>query len=335
MIKLELDERLKEAFDVGEYQLCKILNHIFDTELKSDFTYNIKNTEHHDTNEIETKRNYTDFEVVVRTPVDLQNIFHIEFQTKNYNNMGIRMFLYAQHNTKYNFEKREVTLPNQVIICITPNKNLGDTIPATIYNFGNKTIDFEVNVYKLWEHTIDEYYKEGLYTLMPFLLVMHRYKPNRERLLLDYNAINDYCNKLLEETEEIYIPEVTKLVKHIKDDARHFVAYIEDRHPGMEKILKEDDSMIIRTVEEAEKVKIQAYKDLEEARIIRRESESKLRESESKLRESESKLRESESKIRESESKIRESESRNKSLEKELKRAQKEIERLSNLLKNK
>lgn len=290
MIKLELDERLKIAFNVRNEVMIPLLSFLFNISIDNNSTFTLQPNEHFVNENGKPVKRITDIEVLIKYPTGYIEPCHIEFQLQHYDDLAKRLFQYSVTNIYYNNELGYAYFPRQVGICIRKDDNIEDKNTLTVLNFGqNTSVEYKVDLIEFWKYNVDTLYDYKLYTLMPFTLLRYENDKNGDRLQIEYDKITYYCSLLLDtrnydgylEYDEEYIPLTQKEVEKIIIDSIHIVKYIMYNNKNIVVKFKGDDIMVYNCIEdvknalEEEKQRVEVEKQRVEVERQRADKASK------------------------------------------------------------
>jgi hypothetical protein len=157
--------------------------------------------------------------------------FELEFQSSDDKMMGSRMFGYGyaqgeRHKPEVSETGVETVydFPEAVVIYLEPTKNTPDILRIGIRHKGIVIPAYEVQVYRLLDHSLAELEADKLHIFMPFYVMKHR------RELMDGKSDSECRKELAQETAAI-LEEIAEVLErgvlHGIIDKRDMVVLLE------------------------------------------------------------------------------------------------------------
>lgn len=256
-------------------------------------------------------KNIADYIIQIDSIEDTrQRIFHIEFQNAYDSLMSLRMFEYGYYIAKTNTnEKDTIIFPKQRVIYFSKNKNIKDKLTLKVVFDDDKVVDYEVPTVKAYEYTAQDILKNGMYLLLPAMLVNYRNELKNKEITDEISRdFLSQINDLVEKTNELIIKhkvtqeetnvvldsliEISKNInvnyikkQNMDEEVENIMENIKQRFvmppEYMEKWLRDD-----KLIQEAEeKVKLYYKSKIEEMKKAQEEAQRKAQEEMKKAQE--------------------------------------------------
>ncbi len=180
-----------------------LLNETFGESYDSSNTIEFLNEEHEDSSdEILKETLFSDANFIVRNVEGkLCGRYIYECQSSSDNTMTVRMFRYGVRTA---FENRyveegilHIPLPDAAVLYLRGNSKYKLESSIVKIDFHEKSLDYEMKMFRFKKYTIDELFQKKLYVLIPFTLFLY------ENDLQKINTDNDKLASLLKVYEKI------------------------------------------------------------------------------------------------------------------------------------
>ena len=228
---IKLDEILKSLFTVSNKVLINMMNTLFHENYKIDETsITIVNNEF-----ITSKYDILRGDLFLELNSEKNQVYHIEFQTKNDKTMIIRMFEYDFFKAKENYQRRKSKentekivfyMPKSIVMYIEENNNISNHIDMEVVFPDEQEVIYKVPVMKCWEYSTQKMVKNKLYPLLPLQLFNLRkelIKLNKEKTK-NKDKITKQMKKVMKIAKQT-TKEIAKLEenKEIKSEDMHTI----------------------------------------------------------------------------------------------------------------
>ena len=256
---IKLDEILKSLFTVSNKVLLNMMNTIFHEDHKIDETsITVVNNEF-----ITSKYDVLRGDLFLELNSEKNQVYHIEFQTKNDKTMIIRMFEYDFFKAKENYQRRKSKegtekivfyMPKSIVMYIEENRNISNQIDMEVVFPDEQEVTYKVPVMKCWKYTTQKMVKNKLYPLLPLQLFKLRkelIKLNKEKTK-NKDKITEQMQKVMQRAKQT-AEEIAKLEenKEIKPEDMHTILlainnlfqYLNNRYGNDTKLNKKVDIM--------------------------------------------------------------------------------------------
>ncbi len=235
-------------------------------------------------------------------------LFHVECESKPDGSIVIRMVEYGFHkalrDARYEEGELIVEMPNSAVIFLRHHQHTPDYFRVRIATPGGDCC-YPIQVLKVGQYSLEDIFEKELLFLLPFHVFAYE---------KDLPAINDDPERLSElvNVYQSILKKIEKLCENgnlstnseelLHSMMRHVLNGVARNY---DKVRKVGDTMLGRVIDDDF---TRMLDKMNEARVIIKDTETKLNDIESKLSDAETKLGETETKLGETETKLTEAE---------------------------